>query len=309
MSKQYPDYMGNYKAIVLDTALTKAKTSGMPQFAVRLCFSEYYDPNEQQWFDVSDNNWVMTAYLNLYGRKGSQPDGEIVETLNHQQVCKVFGWNGIGFGHLVGTDFSGKIVMARVAENDYEQAKTPVQIAWIDTEDADPNSGLQKLDEKAVKDLETEFASLWAGKKTAKAPVASAPKAGKKPAPPAPKATEPETPPADPKEAKKKALLEKSKRLRAEAEKTAKTTSTPPAKGKPSDQSDEDGNAVPAGYDKRQAWLDVVELKDNNCDDNSLNVAWQVAIAEIAKDGNEDKLDAEGWWAVKEQVLNDIGTL
>lgn len=325
MSKSWPDFMGTYKGIVLDTGLQKAKTSGMPQFAVRIALSEYYDAKEDQWYSVEDNNWSITGYFTLYGRKNSQPDGDIVSTLNHQQVCKVFGWDGRGFGHLIGNDFSGKIVQVRIEENTYEGAKSPVSVAWIDTEDADPNPGLQKLDEKGVKELETEFAAMWKSTPAPKAPVAKAPakpKAAPKaaPKPPAEPPAEPETPPADPKEAKKKALLEKSKRIqeanKKEAEKAAEkakaTPPAPPAKGKakePPTQSDEKGDAIPEGYDKKQAWNDVLDLKDANCDDDQLTAVWNAAIAEIAEDGDEDKLDAAGWWAVKESVLNDIGTL
>jgi hypothetical protein len=187
-----------------------------------------------------------------------------------------------------------------------------VQIAWIDTEDADPNQGLRKLSPQEVADMEKEFSYLWAGK-APKAPVASAPKTAK-PAvkPPAapktevkPPTPEPETPPVNDKDAKKKALLEKSKRLRKEAEKAppAKTPApTPPA---PS----QDIVPVPSGYDKKQAWCDIVELKDEACSDDQLNASWQAAIAEIAPEGDEDKLNATGWWAVKESVISDVGTL
>jgi hypothetical protein len=276
--------MGTYKAIVLEAVLQKTKTSGMPQFVTRVFLTEYYDKKEQQWFDVSDNNWSLNGYFCLYGRKDSQPNGEIVPTLNHTQVCKVFGWNGIGFSYLTQTDFNGKTVQVRIAENTGENAKSPVQIAWIDTEDADPNQGLQKLDEKGVKDLEGEFASLWAGK-APKAPVASAPKAAKPAAkppvapktetrPPATPAPEPDTPPANDKDAKKKALLEKSKRLRKEAEKAP--PAKPPASQPPSPA--QDIVPVPSGYDKRQAWCDIVELKDEACSDDQLNASDRKSV-------------------------------
>ncbi len=302
MARQWPDHMGTYKAMVLDAALQKAQKSGMPQFAVRLLLAEYYDAKENEWFDVSDNNYVLTAYLTLYGRKDSQEDGEIITTLNHQQVCKVFGWDGCGLAYLVGTDFSGRTVQVRIEENTYENAKTPVQVSWIDTEDADPNQGLQKLDEKAVKALEAEFSFMWAGKKTV-TPAKATPKASKPPA------VEPEKPPADDKTAKKAALLAKSKKLR-EAAKT--TPPAPPAKKtKVVEQppAETEATPVPEGYDKKRAWCDVVEMKNPDADDTQLNAAWDAAIAETAEGGDEDKLDAAGWWAVKELTLGDVGVL
>jgi len=318
--------MGSYKGIVMDTAFQKAQKSGMPQFVARVFLTEYYDSKENQWYSVEDNNWTLNGYFSIYGRKDSQEDGEIIPTLNHQQICKVFGWDGRGFGYLTSTDFNGKVVMVRIEEKTYEGAKSPVTVAWIDTEDADPNPGLSKLDEKSVKELENEFSKMWSGKPAAKVTVAkapvktatkAAPKAAPKPPAEEPPAEEPETPPVEDKEAKKKALLEKSKRLREaekkaaeEAAKKPAASKAPPAKGKKTEpKPPADDNAIPEGYNKKQAWCDIVELKSQDCDDEQLNATWHAAIAEIAPDADEDKLDAAGWWSVKESVLNDIGTL
>ena len=224
MGKTYPDYMGTYKALVLDGALQEK--NGMPWFVVRVALSEYFDQKEGEWMDVSDNNWAMNAYFALYGRKGGEEGGEIVATLNHQQLCKVFGWDGCGLDYLAGTDFSGKTVQVRVVENTYEKAKTPVTIEWIDVEDADPNSGLQKLDPAKVKELSAKFQHLWA-KKT-KPVVTAAPKPAAKPAPTV------ADPPNDPEEImpdpadKKQKMLEKSKRIREAAKPSAVKPKAPP---------------------------------------------------------------------------------
>jgi hypothetical protein len=64
---------------------------------------------------------------------------------------------------------------------------------------------------------------------------------------------------------------------------------------------------VPADYDKTKAWTDVTDLRSDECSDEQQKACWEAAIAEIADDGDEDKLDAAGWWAVKEQVTAEIG--
>ena len=290
MVKSWPDYMGTYKAIVVEHGIKKTAKAGLPQFVIRVVLSEYYDPKQDEWFDVSDNNWVMNAYLTLYGREGGQEDSEIIETLNHQQVCKVFDWDGCGFEYLTTPEkFSGKVIQVRVAENTYEGAKAPVQIEWIDTEDADPNSGLQCLDSGQVKALEVEFAHLWKNKK-AIPPAASAKKV----------LLLKKQPPAETKEDRKKNLLEKSKRLRKEAMKAPPKKKEPPAK-----KTEE--SPVPVNYSKKQAWSDIIELRAEECTDDQQKAAWDAAIAETAPDGDEDKLDAAGWWAVKEAVIADIG--
>jgi hypothetical protein len=302
-----PDYVGTYKCIVLDTGLSKTKT-GMPQFVVRLAFSEYWDQTAQEWTDVSDNNWVMNTYMSLYGRKDSKPDGELIETLNHGQICKVFGWDGCGPDYLIGNDFTGKVIQARIKENDPEyRDKNPVQVAWIDTEDADPNSGLQKLDAKEAKELFADFQSLWQGKKAK--PVASAPKAA------APKTVPPKEEEAKPLTAaeKKKAMLEKSKRLREQAKPEAAPPTTPPPgkskKAPPEPPAKVADTGIPADYGKKAAWTDIVASKSDEATDEQLTASWQAAIAETAPEQDEAQLDATGWWTVKEMVLNDIGAL
>ena len=311
MAKQWPDYMGTYKGMVLEYGLTKTQ-KGLPQFVVKLFLTEYYDQKESQWYDVSDNNWSVAAYLCLYGRKDSKADGELVCTLNHTQVCKVFDWDGCGFTHLTtpGT-FDGKVVQVRISENTYEGAKTPIQVDWIDTEGADPTNQLKTLDPTEVKKLEAEFASLFPKKvmKAASAPKAAAPTAKKTvkaaakteppaaPANPDPAPAEEAPAPLTP-EQKRQALLEKSKRLLA-ANKKAETPkpATPvkaPTKAQPEKAAETAKTvepAIPDGYYKRQAWTDVCDLKSADCTDDTLNAAWEAAVAETAEGGDEVNLD------------------
>lgn len=294
-----PDYVGTYKGLVLDTTLSKTK-KGFPQFNVKVLLTEYWDQKEQEWFDVSDNKWVMTGYFNLYYRDGADENGEggtVIETLNHRQICDVFGWDGRGFVYLVSTDFSdGMEVLVRTEEEEYN-GKTSMRVKWIDKADADPNGGLKGIDVNEAKELEKEFEHLWASsKKPAKA--ASAKKAKKSEPKPEPESDEDHSEMT--KEDRKKALLAKSKRLKDEANKQKE----PPTKKSKDPEPETD---VPDGYNKKRAWSDLIDIKDDDCDDETLKATWDAAIAEIADDGDEDNLDAEGWWAVKEQVAGEVG--
>jgi len=330
MAKSWPDYMGTYKGIVLEWGIGKSSKKGLPQFNVRVFLTDYYDQKEGEWMDVSDNNWTINAYLVLYGREGGAENGEIAPTLNHQQVCSVFGWDGCGFEYLTTPGrFADKVIQVRIEENTVENAKTPCQISWIDTEDSDPNAGLRCLDSGQVKALETEFSHLWKGKKappavSAKKPPATVPATKKAPPQTAAvknKSVEPVTDdtPADDENdptqsdaARKKAILEKGKRLRAKAN---EKSPEPPAKAKKNepakkadvvpDQAEE--VTVPDDYGKKAAWNDIIDLRDQNCTDQQQKDAWDAAIAEVAPDGDEDKLDAAGWWKVKDQVVAEIG--
>jgi hypothetical protein len=331
MAKQWPDYMGTYKGMCLEWGITKTAKTGLPQFSVRTLLTEYYDQKEGQWYDVSDNNWTITAYLCLYGRKDSRSDGDIVATLNHTQVCKVFGWDGCGFQYLTQpAAFESKIIQLRISENTYEGAKTPVQVDFIDTEDADPSGQLKTLDADSVRKLEEEFSALFPkkpvkaasvrGKAANKAPALDDPK----PAEAAAKPAQAEKPAAT-EEDRKAALIAKSRRLLAENKKKDETkptaTAVVPKKvvAAPESKSPPDevalsgtsggGAAIPDGYGKRQAWCDCVDLKNQDCDDDTLRAAWDAAIAETAADGDEENLDAQGWWMTKEKVLAEIGAL
>jgi hypothetical protein len=313
VAKQWPEYMGTYKGLVLETGVSETK-NGFPQFVVKVLLTAYYDQKEGEWFDVSDNEYALNGYMNLIGRKGGAEDGESVRTLNFSQIMTVFGWDGAGLTYLRTTDFKGKEIQVRIAENTSENAKTPCQIAWIDAADADPSNTLRSLDEDKVKTLEDRFADLWETKKVAPATAKKLPAVEKK-TPPATETEEPETPKT---EAERKAeILAKGKRLLDKGKKTEpKSKSAKPAapdKGKkappesPTEKISDDD--IPPEYSKKDAWNDVLELKASECSDEQLTSVWRAAVAEIAEDGDEDRLDNAGWFAVKEQVLAEIGKI
>jgi hypothetical protein len=312
MPKQWPEYMGTYKGIITETGFTQPKEGQVPPFVVSVQLTEYWDAKEGEWFDASDNDYNVRAYLYLYGREGGVEGANIVETLNHGQVCKVFGWDGCGLTYLCTTDFIGKEVQVRISASTYAKAKTPVQVDWIDVADADPTNSLNTMDVEEVKAMELKFAYLWKGKKTT-TKAASAKKAPKKEAEPKEEDAPPETDASPTKEDRKAALLAKSKKIKAAAAKEAKEAkkeSSPPPpseKPEPKAQVDDDEVVIPDDYSKKMAWSDIVEAKDPDCDDDILKSVWAAAIADIAEGGDEDNLDNTGWWAVKEQVLSEVG--
>jgi hypothetical protein len=319
MAKNLPEYMGVYKAMILSNTVEATKKSKLPQLKLRVLLTEYYDETEGEWLDVSDDKLVMAAFLVLYDREDN-------ETLNHAQVCKVFDWDGCGFDVLCG-DLEGHELQVRVKEN-ADNEKYPVEISWIDEIDADPQGGFKKLDADGINDLNSQFSHLFKKKKAgAKKKVASAKPSANKATAAAKKkaaATAEETGEAEeehvPTAAEKKAaLLAKSRRLKKEQEKEraaneAKEDSGPPpakkkkaAAGAKKKAAPADGDVMPDDFDKRAAWFTITENRDPECNDDQMKAEWDAAIEEIAPEGDEDLLDAEGWWKIKIAVLANIG--
>lgn len=333
MAKNLPEFVGTYRALVLGNTVEPSSKAKIPQLKLRVYLTEYYDEGEGEWINVEDEHWTMTAFLILYSRE-KEP------SLNHQQVCSVFGWDGCGFDLLCGPDLEGMTIQVRVKESDGNE-KFPMEITWIDTEDADPKGGFKKKTAEEIKEMNAEFAEFLGkksvqaatvkkgvGKTTVKGASAKAKLAAARV-----KANEVEVavesqepdesgeleepeadvPPAQSVEEKKKALLAKSKRLRKEqeaeraAEVKKKTTSKKGTVKSNKGRVIEAGESMPEDFNKKDAWFTITELRDEDATDELQAAEWQAAIEEVAPDGDEDQLDAEGWWEVKEAVLANIG--
>lgn len=324
MAKNLPEFLGTYKAMVLGTIVEPSNKAKIPTMKIRVCLLEYYSEADDEWLSVEEEHWVMTAFLTLYSKE-KEP------SLNHQQVCKVFDWDGCGFAPLCDPALEGKTIQVRI--KDSENEKFPLEISWIDTEDADPKGGFKKLTADEIKALDSEFADFL-DKKPAKAATtkgktatsaksklaaakakAAAAKAKVETPEPEDGGEEPEAevepePEMTP-EQKKKALLAKSQRLRKkqESDREAAASAGPPTKApkKAKGRVIEAGEDMPEDFNKKDAWYTVTALRDDACDDDMQAAEWQAAIEDIAPDGDEDNLDAEGWWAVKQRVLENIG--
>jgi hypothetical protein len=298
----YLDRTGTFKAMPLEWGMTKTNEQGLPQFKVKFFLTEFYEPNEAQWFDVTDQQWTMIGYFLLFHKKsGNQPQ----PTLNHTQVCSVFGWDGKGFSYLTDTDFTNLTCQVRVEDNNYAEAKFPYQIVWVDKEDVDPNPKLKVLSKEDVKKLELEFQSVMV-KNTKSSKAVSAPLL---PFEPEKKLSDTENVnklveiPQEPgfKLDKKAELAAKSKILKEKLNKAKlKVAENHPPK------SEKD---TVNSYGKRQAWLDCVEVKNamaEDLSDDDFRALWNKAIEQSAPNQDEDLLTPDGWKNVKKLVISSL---
>jgi hypothetical protein len=314
----YPEHMGTYKALVLSHTVEPSSKAKIPTFKMRVALTEYFDEAEKEWFDCSDEKYALSAFLCLYKADDKS------ETLNHNQVCSVFGWDGCGFGHLLNDVHEGLEIQVRVKESDNE--KYPVEINWIDTVDADPSGGYKKLSDKETADLNAQFADFLGGRSKAgkKVKTTTARKPNKSKLDKAKAATKKATTPgedtqsSDPPEEisvedKKAALRKKSERLRKQQEnERAKTAGAVPPKSTKANKNVkprilDEGDELPVDFGKKDAWANIVAGKHEACDDATLTAEWHAAIGDISDDGDEDNLDAEGWWNVVLAVLANVG--
>lgn len=287
---------------VLETGVSLTKNQ-YPSFNVRLLISEYWDEQEGEWVDWSSAEVEISSYFSLFGV--AKKSKKIEPTLNHQQVMKVFGWDGKSFQVLANDDYSKVRGQVRIVDNDPEFAdRNPFQVAFIDVFDADPGSQLRKLNADELKDLDAKFAmALQTSGKAQKAATVPAKKRGRP-------ATPKTTPRTDDQaveenteltaEEKKAKLKEKSDRLRNKS----KNSPAPPNRIPPA----RDPNLPEGKCTKQEAWEIVVELKNDDCDDDQLNAAWNSSIDEVAGNGVSDKdIMPEQWFIIKDKTLDQVG--
>ena len=315
------DRIGTFRCKALewgvDGKMKKGTNVELPWFNVRVLLTEIYDQKEGQWFDYTEYEAEVVAFLCLYGAIKAK-GGEIGPTLSMDQVKKVFKWDGRSLVQLAGGDYSELEFQVRIGENTYEAATYPYQVNWINEYDADPVSQLRKLDAKELKDLDKQFATMGAKNATAK-PVATAAKAPVKAHP----ARVPADDGAPPTPAEKKAALAaKSAKNKAAAKakaaaKLAKVggameeaawTNPPPTTKPPS----EDAVVPPVKPEEttctmQEAWDVITELKDPTIADKVIEKVWHDGIAEIAgPDVESENVTDEQWHQVKELVLHSV---
>ena len=298
------DRIGTFRCKALEWGVDGKKKKGtnveLPWFNVRVLLTEIYDQKEGQWFDYTEYEAEITAFLCLYGAIKAK-GGEIGPTLSMDQVKKVFKWDGRSLVQLAGGDYSELEFQVRIGENTYEAATYPYQVNWVNEYDADPVAQLRKLDAKELKDLDKQFAAMGAKNATPKAAATAAR---------APAKAHPARVPADdgapPTPAEKKAALaaKSAKNLKA---KTAKK-STPPTTKPPS----EDAVVPPAKPEEttctmQEAWDAITELKDPTIADKVIEKVWHDGIAEIVgPDVESENITGEQWHQVKELVLHSV---
>lgn len=291
------DRTGTYRFDkVLEWGVGLTKKSEMPSFNVRLRLSEYYDEEENVWVDWSSAEVEQVCYFTLFGKNSKT--GEIGPILNHEQIMKVFNWDGKSFQALANGDYSSIKGQIRIGDNDPEYAdKNPFTVEWIDAFDADPARHLKSLDSKELKDLDAKFAMALqtSGKKAA---PATAPGKTKKtgPTPPATKKKEEESEMTE--EDKKAVLKAKSDKIK-NAKKPGPPVPPPPVKEE--EPVEESGGKQ---YTKQQAWEVVVEMKNEEVTDKQLNKAWLDAIEQVAGDADDKQIAKKQWGEIVDVVLD-----
>jgi len=296
------DRIGTFRCKALEWGVDGKKKKGtnteLPWFNVRVLLTEIYDQKEGKWFNYTEYEAEITAFLCLYGAIKAK-DGEIGPTLSMDQVKKVFKWDGRSLVQLAGGDYSELEFQVRIGENTYEEATYPYQVNWINEYDADPVAQLRKLDAKELKDLDKQFAAMGAKNATPK-PVATAAKA--------PAKVHPARVPADdkpPTSAEKKAkMAEKSAKNLAAAKTKKAVTSPPPAQ---TASTAPPPKPVKTTCTVEEAWEAVLQLRDPTISDDVITEVWQDSIAEIA--GPEvvsEDVTNEQWYQIKDKTLESV---
>jgi hypothetical protein len=298
------DRIGTFRCKALEWGVDGKKKKGtnveLPWFNVRVLLTEIYDQKEGKWFDYSEYEAEITAFLCLYGAIKAK-GGEIGPTLSMDQVKKVFKWDGRSLVQLAGGDYSELEFQVRIGENTYEAATYPYQVNWINEYDADPVAQLRKLDAKELKDLDKQFAAMGAKNATPKA-AATAAKAPAKVHParvPADDAA-PDTP------AEKKAkMAKKSAKNLAAAE--AKKAAGPPPKPESQDAVIPPVKPESTACTMQEGWNKIVELRDPSISDKVIGEVWHGAIAEIVgPDVVSEDVTPEQWHQITEKTLENV---
>ena len=318
------DRTGTFRCRLIEKGISKTKEKGFPQLVAKVLLTALYDEPQKEWFPIEDWDMEVNVYQCLYGM--SKKSQQVEPTLSHEQTMKVFDWDGASLAELDKADHEGLEFQVRVTENNYEGARSPFQVSWIDVYDADPVYTLRKLDAKEVKDLDAQFSNLTASAKTAasakgpKGPKSAPKHPARVPAddgnktPKAPATTAPKSPKDMTPAEKKVAMKVKSDRIKAQAEadkKPAKpgTPKKPTAPPPPED----DGDALPlpevdGPITKSEAWAGIYESRDETINDKTVKELWDAAIEEVAGQGAKSAdVTGEQWAQVKKIVLADCG--
>jgi len=296
------DRTGTFKCKPLDWGIDgrvkKGTDTTLPWFNVRVLLTEYYDQGEGEWFDYSDKEAEISAFLCLYGAIKSK-GGEIGPTLSMDQVKKVFEWDGRSLIQLANGKYEDLQFQVKIGDNTYEAATTLYQVNWIDDYDANP-SGIRKLDAKELKDLDKQFAAMGAKNATPK-PTATAAKA------PAKAKTHPARVPAD--DGKPDTPAEKKAKMAAKSAKNlaAKKKGGPPPKPKSEDAVVPSASPEKTECTMQEAWDAIEEAKDPTISDKIIAQVWHDGIAEIAgPEATEESITEEQWCKIKKLVLHSV---
>jgi len=273
------DRTGTFRAEVVDSGLGETRKAGYPQFNVNAKLIEYYDENIEKWVDWSEYGQDVDCRLYLVGLVGKKK--ELGTTLTYDQVCKVFDWDGADLQELADPKVGVKF-QVRIKDNDPEYAdRAPFVVNWIDAYDAEPKRTVTKCTPEEIKGLQAKYAALLKAKAKPAAPA-------KAPAKTATQVVEE----ANLQKVTEPGVITKKKKAPSVP---SPTLSSPP----PSKRVD--------NFTKTDAWRAIVELKIDSVTDKQLGEVWQKAIDDVSNRQGEDVLNGEGWWKVKDRVLDKVG--
>lgn len=284
------DRTGTFRAVVVENGVGETSKNGYPQFIVNARLLELWDEDEKAWHPWEEYQQDVDCYLILFGMVGKKK--EFGTTLTYDQVCKVFDWNGNDFQDLA-ADKAGIKFQVRIDDNDPAYAdKTPFQVGWVDTYDAEPGRKIKKLDAAELKTLNAKYAMLLKKKGKPAAPVSATA---------ANTAAQTAT----------QAVKAKKGKKQTEAVKTKAPTVPPkaPPKAPPGvTKAPPKASGFPEGKcTKQEAWETCCALKNDDCSDGQLGAAWHAAIAATAPDADEKDITPEQWFVIKDAVLDDVG--
>ena len=318
------DRTGTFLVKEIDRALGQTKKQGLPQLAVKVQVLHYFDESandgEGAWMDYSEYGMETTAYFTLAfsGKDGMET------TFSFEDIMRVYAWDGRDFQVLTELPAPDTFII-KVKDNDPEYAaKNPFVTDKIDTADADPRSGLKKLDAAGVQALQSQFGALL-NKKGKATPPASAKKAPPvAPVTGPPKAATPALAPVvevpvslkQTAAEKKAAKLAKSKRVAEENERLGNVeTKVPPVAPKPvpssppSAPASVDTEEVTGSKTKQEAYEYVYEMQAAGITDDQRNNAWNAAILQVAGDVDQKEITGEQWYQIMHETLNDVGAV
>lgn len=275
------DRTGVFRAEVVESGLGQTRKANYPQYNVNAKLAAYYDEESDAWVDWSEYGQEVDIRLCLFGLVGKKK--ELGTTLTYDQVCKVFEWDGADL-QVLAEKKPGTKFQVTIKDNDPDYAdKTPFQASWIDVYDADPRQKVVKCTTEEVTQLQAKYAALLKAKAKPAAPAKAPKKTAKKPEPAVLAVGKPEPGTI-------------TKKAKAPPKVPAAAAAPPPTK-----QVDQ--------YTKTKAWQVVVDLKSDDVTDEQLQEVWQKAISDVSNSGGEDLLDGEGWWKVKDRVLDAVGKI
>lgn len=279
------DRASTFRGKVVDHAVG-VSTNGWEQLECKLVATEIWDEEDQVWVNLADVELdanEIKAYIYLRGKSG--------DTLSHNQVKKVFNWNGTSLRELNDGNYSEVGIQFRVEEDTYQE-KTQLKVAWIDEYDAVPGGSVRKLSPDKLKEIDAKY---QAQRKTGKATPAKAPTAasGGKAGTITAKGIKPTSPKGPVKKAEKKTATEA----------VAAVPNTPP------DEVEAKPATAVGSCTKQEAYDEIVATKDKKVADEKVAVAWGNAIRTVGRGKKVDDLTDEEWFQVKVTVQDEVGEI